>query len=292
MRVLLGLLAVVLVAAVTGCSADEFTEDDTGYAMTTVSGSRTDKLLREISAGGDRRDKAAEEIAQGLEEEDKNLLDGASGTQVMATLDALNLEALEFVEETPPVCGSWAHHPDYLPIRYATEVVIDLAGRAGFQDAAQDFWEFNDPYLAAWGLGAGPDNPYRYSLERAAVDDHARSVLYLYEHLEDDLPEKYKTEKAKAASDMAQWLAHPNELACQPKDLEVWDRLLAKGAFYYVFRFRAGGDAKDANEWQVGISGPWEDGELAETSKTFSDFKPASAGPPEEHLDRILKTVP
>jgi hypothetical protein len=88
------------------------------------------------------------------------------------------------------------------------------------------------------------------------------------------------------------WLTDPGALGCQPADLVLTRAVGRPEGSYFVFRFRAGGgNATQPQVFFAGISGPWRNGHLSGTANTFSEFKPAAAAAPEEHLKRILAIV-
>ena len=196
-----------------------------------------------------------------------------------------------------PTCGSWADRPRYADLRFVAELVIDVAGRSDAELAIREALAFRDPYLLAWSIRAAHDADVPVDaavISHAARDDYARSVLHDGSaSLADQLPPEFVTGLARARADMTQWLAFPTELGCVPSELELLKQVDRAEGRYFVFRFRAGGgDFDDKDVFNAGVSGPWtEDGDLADRSGTFSDFKRADSATADEHLRRIVGVV-
>jgi hypothetical protein len=128
------------------------------------------------------------------------------------------------------------------------------------------------------------------SIARAARDDFARFVLFEGgEALAGRLPSSFRTELARARSEMTQWLAFPGELGCVPHDLQLMGTVERPDGRFYVFQLRAGdGQGEGANVFYAGITGPWGG---SGRPTTFSDFKRAAGASPEEHVRRILHGI-
>jgi hypothetical protein len=143
-------------------------------------------------------------------------------------------------------------------------------------------------------LVAGAD-PEPGDLERFARDRETRRVLYdaLEHHHQLRLfPAQYLTPEAMAEADLVLWLAHPNELAALPDEIELMAAVPApgkdfEGQRYFVFRYRTRPPhwaAKDG--WLAGVSGPYSvDGPVSPgASGTFSRFEAYDSKAPEEHV--------
>jgi hypothetical protein len=150
-------------------------------------------------------------------------------------------------------------------------------------------------------LQAGAD-PAPGHLERFARDRETRKVLYeaLERHGKMHLfPSQYLTQDALAEADLVLWLAHPNELAATPDEIEMTAALPApgkgfEGQQYFLFRYRTNPPhwaAKDG--WLAGVSGPFPvNGPLSVgASGTFSRFEAYDARTPEEHVRVVHELV-
>lgn len=97
--------------------------------------------------------------------------------------------------------------------------------------------------------------------------------------------------EALVAADLAQWLAHPNELAAVPTAIAVVHRTEQPDGIHFVLRFRidpphwASGDG-----WMIGIAGPYTYGDPRVPSPSmvlFSKLEPEGKRTPMEHLDYL-----
>jgi hypothetical protein len=249
-----------------------------------------DGLLPDLAVGGKRRESAAARLALIL---NRNPSAGASDSAIAdRTVAALTGQLEPLVGGERPTCGSWADRPKYADLRFATELALHVAGNSGSKEAVRRGLRLRDLYLTAWAIraaGAGETPVNSAVFDRVARNDYARSVLYEDSAVAERLPSSLTTLEARARADMTQWLAFPTELGCVPSDLELMKAIDRPEGRYFVFRFRAGGgEFDDANTFNAGISGPWDEHGERSDSGTFSDFQPARSATPEEHLDRIV----
>jgi hypothetical protein len=139
-------------------------------------------------------------------------------------------------------------------------------------------------------------------VHRFARDRNTRRVLYdaLEHHGRLRLfPAEFLTPEAIAEGDLVLWLAHPNELAATPDEIELMATLPvpadASGRQrYFLFRYRTHPPhwaAKDG--WLAGVAGsyPVEGRVSPGASGTFSRFEPYASRTPEEHVRVIHELV-
>jgi hypothetical protein len=137
--------------------------------------------------------------------------------------------------------------------------------------------------------------PEPADLERFAKDPATRKVLYdaLEHHGRLGLfPPEYLTPEAMAEADLVVWLAHPNELAATPDDIELMKVVAAPGEAYahqryFVFRYRTRAPHwAAADGWLAGVAGPYPDDKAFAPGApgTFSRFEPYDSRTPEEHV--------
>jgi len=147
-------------------------------------------------------------------------------------------------------------------------------------------------------LNAGQD-PDPEHLDRLAARPLTRGRLYdlLAELGRADLfPARYRSPVALAESDLAYWLAHPDELGDAPEEIELLgsverSRRGGRTAEYFVFRFRTQPPHwAAAAGWLAGIAGPCIRSEPLRTmmDDTFSRFDRAEGRGLEEHVERCL----
>lgn len=252
-----------------------------------------DRLLDDIAAGGRQRAAAADRLAEIVDRE-PDAVASADPARAASATAVLVREVERLSGPGAPICGSWADTPRYADSRSVLELLIDVAGRVGARDAIRRALTLPDAYLVAWALRAAdragvPIDPRL--LARVADDPYARSVLHAgSDELVGRLPERHRTLEALARADLARWLTFPTELGCSPAELELMGELARPEGRYFVYRFlEDGGPTGGGGTFMAGVSGPWgPDGVLADRSATFSDFQPADAASPNEHLARIL----
>lgn len=117
-------------------------------------------------------------------------------------------------------------------------------------------------------------------VEALARRSQYRPLLYdmlkFYEKL-NLFPQEYLSEQAQAEANLCYWMMHPHEMQDPPESihlLETLDREVAgQAGRYYVFRFRMPEYHWAGEEgWQLGVSGPFFDGDLphANTATSFA----------------------
>jgi hypothetical protein len=267
-----------------------------GCGDSVESSPEVDRLVDAIGSGGPDRSRAVDRLAgllnQGGVRADPNRVDNA--------LEAVLAELEPLIGSGPPTCDSWANDEDYLERQFAAELLVDVAGHSDADAAVRRALGVRDPYLAAWAVKAARRAGLSVGervLDRAAADDYGRSVLIGPddEGWQERVPLPHRTLEARARADMVQWLAYPTEYGCQPSELEVMERFDEQEGTYFVFRFRAGGPNAaddDGRVFHAGVAGPFDDeGHLAATSSTFSEFEPAAARTPREHLSSLVELV-
>lgn len=272
---------VVAAVAVAGCGAPG------------TSPSAVDRLLDQIAAGGKARESAAKKLETILNR-GRPAASSANGEKASRAIGVVLGELRPRERPERPTCGSYVDEEAYAGRRDVAELVIDVAGRSRAKDAVRRAVKVGDPYLAAWAIRAADRAGVDVSAQvvaRVARDDYARSVLYGGPRaIAQRLPSSFQKIGARARADMAQWLAYPTELGCEPSELRLLRSFRRPGGRYFLFRFRPGGGSVDhANVFLAGVSGPWRaDGTLASESRTFSDFKRTDSAAPQAHLRRIL----
>lgn len=110
------------------------------------------------------------------------------------------------------------------------------------------------------------ENPDPLLLQTLAEDPETRNptLLALEEAGKTALfPAAYRTREQFAASDLALWLGHPNELGTTPPHLELTGSTAIPHEIYgpldyFLFRFRTDPPHPKASRgWMVGVSGPY-----------------------------------
>jgi hypothetical protein len=163
---------------------------------------------------------------------------------------------------------------------------------AGTADAHRQLSQRIAPVESRLAAGQNPDAA---ELERFARDRETRRVLYdalekrQMLHL---FPTAYRTQEALAEADLVLWLAHPNELAAPPDEIELMAMVPLPGQSlpglrYYVFRFRTKPPHWAAEDgWMAGVAGPFAAAGPPEASGagTFSRFESYDSRTPEEHV--------
>ena len=150
-----------------------------------------------------------------------------------------------------------------------------------------------DPILLALQDGKEPDAGL---VREAAAGARTRNALFdmhlRYQRL-DLFPSQFHTWEAMTESDLVFWLLHPNELGCQPDEIELMEQVPADDGgglmqqYYFVFRYRTHPPhwaAKDG--WLAGVVGPHNlRAEPAPGSQAvFSRFDAYDSRTPEEHV--------
>lgn len=109
----------------------------------------------------------------------------------------------------------------------------------------------------------------------------------------DLFPQAFLDFESFAASHMVSWLAHPQELGCEPALLEL--KATLRGSTeegerqWCLWRFAA-----DGGKSYAGVSGPYELNPSLDSMTdpdTFSNFTPWDEATPEQHLASVLETL-
>jgi hypothetical protein len=109
-------------------------------------------------------------------------------------------------------------------------------------------------------------------------------------------PAEFRTPERFAESDMASWLAHPNELGAAPDEIKLVKVASvptseAGNVQWYLFRFRTNPPHWAAkNGWMAGASGPYpkSPGAGLKTPRgTFSELHAFEAKSPDEHVKQL-----
>jgi hypothetical protein len=125
---------------------------------------------------------------------------------------------------------------------------------------------------------------------------------HLYAKLEkmgraDLFPAEYRSLDKIAASDLARWLLHPNELGAAPAETELVRELPVvegpKIGSLFLFRFRTDPSHWAADRgWMAGVAGPYWDGEAAVSAGgTFSELSPFDEMSEEQHVEFLREQV-
>jgi hypothetical protein len=192
------------------------------------------------------------------------------------------------------------NNDEYLEIRQAAGVYFDLAGYIDSQEVylvLRNLMKVKDMRLKMFAalslLRLGKSIRAEDPLEIAA-DSEVRNWFYIsLEKLGkvDTFPEKYKTQKAFAESNMVDWLVYPTELGRVPDHIELMNIFDNGEEEYYIFRFKCDDDEEG---WLAAVSGPYEKSEIPTTSAggfTFSHFEKWESKTPEEHLNAIVENI-
>lgn len=197
----------------------------------------------------------------------------------------------------------WMWEDAYQDSRHLAGLLLDLLGYfpAGkVEKTLREALEYTDPRLKHFAVVS----LLRHGMpvDKRHVEDVARSTEmrnWLYQALTElgkatDFPERYRTQKAFAESDMVHWLVYPTELGRVPDEIELMkvvpvDTGLKDGIYdYYLFRFRTKEPHWAAkNGWVAGISGPYLRKDQPTTralGDTFSTFTKWSDKTPDEHV--------
>ena len=149
------------------------------------------------------------------------------------------------------------------------------------------------PIVEAIQGGIEPDSN---EIKRLAAEPLTRNelhdVLLFFQRL-DLFPNEYHNAKSFAESDMVRWLCHPNELECEPDEIELMNIVTKEQGKdktkveYFVYRFRMYEPhwaAKDS--WLAGVAGPYRVHEpMPGGAATFSRFETYDAKSPDEHVN-------
>jgi hypothetical protein len=158
-----------------------------------------------------------------------------------------------------------------------------------------------DPIAEAIQNGIEPDSS---EIKRLAAEPLTRNelhdVLLFFQRL-DLFPNEYHNAQSFAESDMVRWLCHPNELECEPDEIELMGIVTREQGKdktkveYFVYRFRMHEPhwaAKDG--WLAGVAGPYQVHEpMPRAVATFSRFEAYDSKSLEEHVafshDKLLQ---
>lgn len=216
------------------------------------------------------------------------------GTALESSL-AARLEALRTASAGADVDAAEARS------RYAA--LLELAGFLGGADVVEALkasLTASDPWPATFGAvsllrrnEAVPDEVFA----RLGAVDHVRVPLYeLLAGLGKQylLPAAARSREAFAAANIAEWLAHPNELGRPPAALELMERVAlehqGRPVEVFLWRFLDGTKPR----WLAATSGPYEldapEGPLS-GDLTFSKFEPWDSRDAQGHLASIQQTL-
>lgn len=204
----------------------------------------------------------------------------------------------------------WMWEDAYQDSRNLAGLLLDLLGYfpAGkVEKTLREALEYRDPRLKHFAVVS----LLRHGkpVDKRHVEDVARSAEmrnWIYQALTEfgkvgDFPERYRTQKAFAESDMVHWLVYPTELGRVPDEIELMkvvpvDTGLKDGIYdYYLFRFRTKEPhwaAKDG--WIAGISGPYLRKDQPTTQAlgdTFSTFTKWGDKTPDEHVGDVRELM-
>ncbi len=194
----------------------------------------------------------------------------------------------------------WLFDSDYARPRSLGEVALDVLGYVPGEDAARRLRQavlLADPRLKTFGilslLRRGEDvDPEQ--VERAAASLEMRMIfMRQLKQLgkESLMPQRWAQPEQLAASDLAHWAGHPNELGVAPEQVELMERVLVESDepepdIVYLFRFREYPKPWEQGEgWIAGIAGPIRNGESQDSP--WSSFKPWDSLSPEQHFEKL-----
>jgi hypothetical protein len=190
---------------------------------------------------------------------------------------------------------------EYAPLSSEAEYFLGLMGYLQGDEVGRNLrgavLELTDPSLkmvAIVSLLRRLDEVSPSEIESVAASHLVR--IYLWEHLcelgmESLMPEQWATPEALAASELARWLSHPNELGAIPEEIEPMKAFpvdVEEGGREYVclFRFREFPKPWEPGEgWMAGIAGPYRNGECL--GSPWSRLTRWDSMSPEEHFNEL-----
>ncbi len=150
-------------------------------------------------------------------------------------------------------------------------------------------------------LDVDPQNA-KEEIVRLTQNIELRNVLY--DALKESgklqhFPNRFLNQESLAESDLAFWLAHPNELGKAPDEIELKAKISKtmsnnKTGEFYLFRFRVKEPHWAAkNGWMAGMTGPYIKGGELETSAegTFSELDSYESKNADEHVTYLLSNL-
>lgn len=210
--------------------------------------------------------------------------------------------AYEQVKNMQQIAGSsWRYEEAYLEVSEPYGAYLDLLGLMPKSsiEPLHAATRLSDPRLiliAAVALLKRRVQPPAPVLEMVARSHVVRLDLHrILKNLGrlDLFPQAFLNFECFAASHMVSWLAHPQELGCEPALLELKATLTGSTEQgerqWCLWRF-----ADDGGKSYAGVSGPYElDPSLDSMTDadTFSNFTPWDEASPEQHLASVLETL-
>jgi hypothetical protein len=198
---------------------------------------------------------------------------------------------------------------DYQNARFKAGIIADLLGYfndEGVKDELENYLSLRDNKLvmfASISLIKMGNEIKPELIERIAADSECRQWVFnnLNSLKKPELfPDKYKTQKALAESDMVNWLIFPTELARKPDSIELMkiievDSKSNDGIVeFYLFRFKSNHEPWLNEGWLTGVSGYYRKNDEPTTSSygyTFSSFEKWDSKTPDEHLRDIQDLI-
>jgi len=220
---------------------------------------------------------------------------------VLALWNAIHAELKPRQKETGS--AEWLIAEDYRQARALGEVVLDLMGYVPGEDVAHALREavllvdrrlkcFAILSLLSRGETVDPDQ-----IEQVAASLEMRMIFCGQLHkleMKWLMPEQWAQPEELAASDLAQWAAHPNELGVAPEEVELMTKFMVKSdeddlhpEEVYLFRFREYPKPwEPGGGWMAGIAGPIRDG--VSMGSPWSSFKPWDTMSEQEHFETLF----
>jgi hypothetical protein len=198
---------------------------------------------------------------------------------------------------------------DYQLIRYKAGIIADLLGHFENEKVITELKNYlllKDNRLVMFGIVSLMKQDIMTNIEtinRVASDSECRNWLYnsfVDLNKEKLFPEKYKTQKAFAESDMVSWLTYPTELARIPDSVELMkvievDTKSKDGIVeFYLFRFKSDHEDWKDKGWLTGVSGYFPIKDKPSTDAygyTFSSFEKWDKLTSDEHVNKILELI-
>jgi hypothetical protein len=202
-----------------------------------------------------------------------------------------------------PADLEWMLEDEYTAPRAEAEVLLDLLGYLPAPAAAaplEDALALADPRLKCFTLTSLLRHGHTVDpshIEAVAASHEMRMIFWIGLRrlgMEWLMPERWSTPEELAASDLARWAAHPNELGVPPEEIELMERFQVPGHGLhasdevYLFRFREYPRPWAPGEgWMAGIAGPIRDGESL--GSPWSSFARWDSLSPADHFKKLYR---